>query len=106
MMNLKNERSLQKSIEYNSVLLFFKSATANPYVVYGAQTQQNMIATPSSISSPGVYPITSHLPPQGTACPQTIDNNLSHPPPSYDSLTASSISHVYDTIQDSSKNAI
>ncbi|XP_065937790.1 uncharacterized protein [Magallana gigas] len=74
------------------------SATANPYVVYGTQTQQNMMATPSSISSPGVYPMTSYPPPQGAAYPQTNDNNLSHPPPSYDALMASSTSHVYDTV--------
>lgn len=83
--------------------IFFKSATANPYVVYGTQTQQNMMATPSSISSPGVYPMTSYPPPQGAAYPQTTDNNLSHPPPSYDALMASSTSHVYDTVYDSSK---
>lgn len=97
------KRRRKKTIEYynmnhRSFIFFFKSATANPYVVYGTQTQQNMMATPSSISSPGVYPMTSYPPPQGAAYPQTNDNNLSHPPPSYDALMASSTSHVYDTV--------
>lgn len=95
------KRRRKKPIEYYNMnhrsFIFFKSATANPYVVYGTQTQQNMMATPSSISSPGVYPMTSYPPPQGAAYPQTTDNNQSHPPPSYDALVASSTSHVYDT---------
>lgn len=104
---MKHKISLQKKkkkkpIEYYNMnhrsFIFFKSATANPYVVYGTQTQQNMMATPSSISSPGVYPITSYPPPEGAAYPQTTDNNLSHPPPSYDALMALSTSHVYDTV--------
>lgn len=40
-------------------LSIFLSATEIPYVIYSAQTQQSMMATPSNISSPGVYPMSS-----------------------------------------------
>lgn len=77
--------------------------TGNPYVVYDAQTQQNTMTTPSSISSPGVYPMASYPEPGGPTNPQTHGNNLSDPPPNYDAATETSTSHVYDTIQDSSR---
>lgn len=82
---------------------YFPLGTGNPYVVYAAQTQQNTMTTPSSISSPGVYPMASYPEPGGPENPQTHGNNLSDPPPNYDAVTETSTSHVYDTIQDSSR---
>ncbi|XP_052677555.1 uncharacterized protein LOC128158657 isoform X1 [Crassostrea angulata] len=78
-------------------------ATSNPYAVQAAQTQQSMMATPSSVLSPVVYPIGSQPSPQGTASPQTIENKLASVPPSYDAFTESSTSHIHETNSESSK---
>lgn len=103
----KNElTNIKKYCKKNNDHLFWfflKSATANPYVVYKAQTQQSTMTTPSNITSPSGYPMTLHPPPQEAEYPQTTENKFSNPPPSYDSLMESSTSHVYDAIQESSK---
>lgn len=76
--------------------------TVNPYVAHAAQTQQNTMATPSSISSPGVYPMTAYLQAGRLANQQTHGNSFSDAPPNYAAVTESSSSHVCDTIQESS----
>ncbi|XP_052677559.1 uncharacterized protein LOC128158661 [Crassostrea angulata] len=76
--------------------------TPNPYMVYGAETQQNIMLTHSNVTSPNGYPMTLHPSPQEAACPPIIDNKFSSPPPSYDSLMESSTLHVKGAIQESS----
>lgn len=76
-------------------LSIFLSATEIPYVIYSAQTQQSMMATPSNISSPGVYPMSSCAPPQSDLSPRTTDINVSDVPLSYEEYMAS---HVTETI--------
>lgn len=71
-------------------------------MAHAAQTQQNTMATPSSISSPGVYPMTAYLQPGMLANQQTHGNSFSDAPPNYEAVTESSSSHVCDTIQESS----
>lgn len=75
------------------------SATANPNVAYIDQTQQSTMATPSNISSPGVYPMASYPPPQRDASLWTDDNKLLGPRPSYVALTKYSTSHVNTQIK-------
>lgn len=62
-----------------------------------------MMATPSSVLSPVVYPMGSQPSPQGTASPQTIENKLASAPQSYDAFTESSTSHIHETNSESSK---
>lgn len=62
-----------------------------------------MIATPSGVLSPGVYPMGSQSSPQGTANPQTVENHLVSTPPSYDAFTESSTSDIHETNSESSK---
>lgn len=64
-----------------------------------------MMATPSSVLSPVVYPMGSQPSPQGTASPQTIENKLASrsAPPSYDAFTESSTSDIHETNSESSK---
>lgn len=76
-------------------LSIFLSATKIPYVIYSAETQQTMMATPSNILSPGVYPMSSCAPPQSDASPRTTDIKVSDLPPSYEEYMAS---HVTETI--------
>lgn len=85
------------------MFFFPKSATSNPYAVQAAQTQQSIMATPSSVLSPVVYPMGSQPSPQGTASPQTIENKLAYAPPSYDAFTESSTSDIHETNSESSK---
>lgn len=40
-----------------------------------------MMATPSGVLSPGVYPMGSQPSPKGTANPQTVENQLASTPP-------------------------
>lgn len=76
-------------------LSIFLSATEIPYVIYSAQTQQNTMATPSNISSLGVYQMSSCAPSQSDTSPRTTDIQVSDLPPSYEEYMAS---HVTDTI--------
>lgn len=80
-------------------IYFVLSATANPNVAYIDQTQQSTMATPSNISSPGVYPMASYPPPQRDASLWTDDNKLLGPRPSYVALTKYSTSHVNTQIK-------
>lgn len=85
-------KSSQKSV-FNPTQLYL--STEIPYVIYSAQTQQSMMATPSNISSPGVYPMSSCAPPQSDSSPRTNDINVSDEPPSFEEYMAS---HVTETI--------
>eukprot|EP00105_Crassostrea_gigas_P019737 XP_011438329.1 PREDICTED: uncharacterized protein LOC105335890 isoform X2 [Crassostrea gigas] len=87
-------KSSQKSV-FNPTQLHVYLSTEIPYVIYSAQTQQSMMATPSNISSPGVYPMSSCAPPQSDSSPRTTDINVSDVPPSYEEYMAS---HVTETI--------
>lgn len=95
-----NEISLQKKRKiWNTLMIIclsiFLSATGIPYVIYSAQTQQNTMATPSNISSLGVYPMSSCAPSQSDTSPRTTDIQVSDLPPSYEEYMAS---HVTETI--------
>lgn len=85
-------KSSQKSV-FNPTQLYL--STGIPYVIYSAQTQQNTMATPSNISSLGVYPMSSCAPPQSDSSPRTNDINVSDEPPSFEEYMAS---HVTETI--------
>lgn len=74
-------KSSQKSV-FNPTQLYL--STGIPYVIYSAQTQQNTMATPSNISSLGVYQISSCAPSQSDTSPRTTDKQVSDLPPSYE----------------------
>lgn len=83
---------MTKKLEFKYINVFLKiyitffSATALPYVIYSAQTQQSKMTTPSDISSPVLCTMAVYPSPQGNVSPRTTDNNLSDQHLSYGDL--------------------